>query len=160
SAPDDLHGVAVRVACQCTAAKSQVSAGQRDHPRRDERRACRPQSAGCVVYGRREQPRLPVSQVICTEVCGEGAAVSRAQVLQEVEGGAAGGAQTGDPQVGTGHVVQVLLLGAVVLATASHLEAQQVTIELEARLGIADDDGGVVNAQEEPVLRLPLRETL
>jgi hypothetical protein len=59
----------------------------------------------------------------------------------------------------------MLLLGAVVLAAARDAETQRVAIEGEARLGIADHDRGVVDAQEEPPVgllparvALPLRE--
>ena len=68
---------------------------------------------------------------------------------------------TGDPQPRAEHVVEMLLLVSVVLALSGDLEAQGVPIELQAGLCIADDDGGMVDPQEQSVHRaMPFRTAL
>src|SRR5689334_2875529 len=58
----------------------------------------------------------------------------------------------------TEDVVQALLLGTIVLTFSCHMHPEQVTVELKARLGIADNDGSVIDAQEQPAIRfVPLR---
>ena len=64
------------------------------------------------------------------------------------------------PEVGAEDAVQLLLLRPVVLGLARHLEAQRVPPDGEAPLGVFDGDGGVVDAEEEAVLRLPARVAL
>ena len=105
--------------------------------------------------------RLPVHQVVRPLVGGIGPAVARGQVLEELDARAGGGAEAGDVQPGALHVVQVLLLGPEVHALAGHPEAEHVAVERQARLGVAHHDGGVVDAEEQPVARrVPLRIAL
>jgi hypothetical protein len=42
----------------------------------------------------------------------------------------------------------MLLLGVVVLALTGDLHAQRIAIEPKRRLGVVDDNGGVVDAEE------------
>ena len=65
-----------------------------------------------------------------------------------------------DAQPGAEHVVQVLLLDVVVLALAGDLQAERVAIEAQRRVGVVDDDRRVIDAEEQPVARVPLREAL
>ena len=67
----------------------------------------------------------------------EWAAVARSQVFEQFDAGAGRAPQSGDTQVGAEDVVEVLLLGAEVLALSSDVESEQVTIEMQCLLHIA-----------------------
>src|ERR1043165_2971806 len=50
----------------------------------------------------------------------------------------------------------MFLLGAIVFTRARNVQPERVAIKLQARVGIADDDGGVIDSQKQLVLLLPL----
>src|SRR6185369_5628267 len=50
----------------------------------------------------------------------------------------------------------MFLLCAVVLARAGDAQAECVAIKLQTRLGVADDDRGVIDAKKQFVFLLPL----
>src|SRR5438093_13257497 len=79
---------------------------------------------------------LPMDEVIGALVGQGGPAVARAQVLQELNPGARGGAQTGDAQARAGDVVEPLLLRPIVEALPGDLEPQQVAVEAQARVRV------------------------
>lgn len=58
------------------------------------------------------------------------------------------------------HVVQVLLLGVVVFALADDLHPERVVIEPQRLVGVADDDRGVIDPEEQPIGAMPSREPL
>src|SRR5580765_41021 len=68
--------------------------------------------------------------------------------------------------MGAKHVVQVLLLGAIVLALSSHMHAKQVAVKLDAGVRIPHNDGGMVDTQKKlirgtvPLLQALIRREL
>src|SRR5215207_3971733 len=123
-----------------------------------------PQHLGQALRVLRDEPGLPVHEVVGARVGGRGPPVARGEVFEEFYSDAAPRrAQRRDAQARAAHVVQVLLLGAVVLAPARDRHPQYVTVELQTRLGVRDDDGRVVYAEEEAPRRtqpVPLRGAL
>ena len=101
-----------------------------------------------------------MDQVIGTLVGGYGPPVAWRQVLEQLHAGPGRPAQRGDPQPRAEDVVEVLLLRAPVLAGSGHMKAQHVPIDRQADIGVPHHDGGVVDAEEEPVRRLPARVAL
>jgi len=75
---------------------------------------------------------LPVRQVVCAEVGRAGPAITRVEVFEELDAGARLGAQAPDAQVGAEDGVQVLLLGAVVLALSGDPEPEGLAVEAQA----------------------------
>src|SRR5207248_1007440 len=97
----------------------------------------------------RDQPGLPVDEVVRTLVGRERPAVTRAQVFQELDARPRRGTQPRDAEVRAEDGAQALLLGAVVLALAGHAKAEPALVEGKARAGVADRDRGVIDAEED-----------
>src|SRR5262249_2391066 len=57
----------------------------------------------------------------------------------------------GDAQARAENVVQVLLLGSEVLALSSDPQAERVTVEVDAPLGVRHYDRRVVDAEEKSI---------
>src|SRR6516225_10113396 len=98
---------------------------------------------------------LPVCQVIGSRVFGDVAAISRHEVLQQLDAGTLRRTKTGDSQVRAEDVVQVLLFLSVVFACAGDVDAELVAIEGEARVSVADCDRSMVDAEEQLRSMLP-----
>lgn len=94
-----------------------------------------------------------MQQVVGPQIGRRGPPVAGGEVLEELDPGTGSGAEAGDTQAGPEHVVEVLLLGPPVLALARDPQPEDIAVEPEAPLGVADHDRGVVEAQEEPVSR-------
>ena len=151
SALNQLHDVPVRVADGDALTKPECGVGDGHHTWRYERHLAGPQTACRRGRVRSQQFGLPVHQVVCVFIAGNARPSRGTQILQELDARSGSRAQAGDPQVCTKHVVQVFLLGTVVLALADDLEAEQVTVEAQAGVRVADDDRRVIDSQEELV---------
>ena len=90
---------------------------------------------------------LPVPVIVCARVDRHRAAGARREVLEQLDTGAARGAQRGDSQTRAEHVVEALLLDAKVLTRARDFQSECISIETEARVGVGDDDRGVIDAE-------------
>ena len=102
---------------------------------------------------------MPV--IVCARVDRHRAAGARREVFEQLDTGAARGAQRGDSQTRAEHIVEALLLDAKVLARARDFQSERISIETEARVGVGDDDRGVIDAEEQPIgLAMPLRIAL
>src|SRR5215470_4269804 len=51
------------------------------------------------------------------------------------------------------HIVKVFLLGSVIVAFAGNPHSQLITVKTQTRFSVADDNRGVVNAEEEIAAR-------
>lgn len=78
-------------------------------------------------------------------------AIPWCKVFQQLNAGTLRGTQRRDTQPRAENVVQMLLFGAVVFALSRNTHPQGVSIEREACIRIADDDGCVVDAEKKPV---------
>src|SRR6266581_5320686 len=126
---DDLHLVAVGIFDQQRLAIPEPVLRERDDPRRDEGDASVAQTEGGRVGVARDERRLPVDLIVGAGLRGVGPAVARGQVFKELDAGPGGGPEARDPQASSEDVVQMLLLGAVVLALPRHLQPEQVAVE-------------------------------
>ena len=141
--------MAVRIPDYKSFAESQLSGVIRNHARRDKIHVAVSQLASSAVYASGHDDGLPVNDVVGMFVRGEGPSVARRQVVQQLDPRSAGSAQCSDAQMRAKYVVQVLLLGAVVLALAGHMHTKEVAVELDAGVGVPDDDRGVINTEEQ-----------
>jgi hypothetical protein len=98
---------------------------------------------------RAAQVDLPIPEVVGCGVRGSCASRARCQVLEELDPRPLGRAQSGDAQVRTEHIVEMLLLGAEILAGAGDAQSEQIVVEALAGVGVRHDDGGVVDAEEQ-----------
>src|SRR5215467_1664603 len=104
-------------------------------------------------------------EIICMFIKWEGSPITGTQILQKLNSKAGGCSQGCDAKVRTEHIVQVLLLCAVILALTGNPQTEKISIELEACVGVGNGDRGMVNPQEDAVTRamplgiaLPLRK--
>src|SRR6266567_9574778 len=119
------------------------------------------QLTSCGVGASGQQNRLPVNDVACLFVRWERPSVARCQILQQFNSRSSCAAQRSDTQMGTKHIVQMLLLGSVVLALSGHMHSEQVAVEPDAGVGIPHHDCRMVNAEKQPVCgAVPLLQTL
>src|SRR4051812_21458813 len=75
--------------------------------------------------------------------------VSWCQVLEQLDSRSGTEAQSGNPQPCSEHIIQMLLLCAVVLAFAGNAHAQQITIETQACFGVAHHNCRVIDAEKQ-----------
>src|SRR5207247_10918058 len=93
-------------------------------------------------------------EVVRPDVGGSRAPIAGSQVLEELDPRATAlRPERGDPEASSEDLVQVLLLGAVVLARSGHSEPERIAVAAEAPLGVSDHDGRVIDAEEEAVAR-------
>jgi hypothetical protein len=83
--------------------------------------------------------------------------VLRRQVLQKLDPRAEGGAHRRDAEMRAEHVVEMLLLGAKVLALSGNAEPEKIAVETQARLRVTDDDGRMIDSTHGGV---PFRRAL
>jgi hypothetical protein len=101
-----------------------------------------------------------VGEIAGAVVGGGGPAALRREVFEELDTGTGRGLEAGDPEARAEDGVEPFLFDAVVLAGAGDRQPESVTPERERPLGVGDDDGRVVDAEEELSLLLPARLTL
>ena len=106
---------------------------------------------------RRAEVDLPIPEVIRLTIVGWGSAAGRREILEKLDTGPLLSPQGRDAQMSAENVVEVLLLGSVVLADTADSHAEQIAIEMQARLGVGDDYCRVVDSQEESATSLPLQ---
>src|SRR5712672_3296766 len=104
--------------------------------------------------------RLPIPNVIALRVRRVGTAIMGREVFEEFDCRTAGAADAGDVQMCAGDIVEMLLLNSIVLTLAGNFETECVPVKLQARLGVANGDGGVIDAKEEPVDFVPFVRAL
>ena len=104
---------------------------------------------GCGLSIRRHNFRLAMDDIVGAFVRRVWLAATRDQVLQQLNTGTRLRTKGRDSQMGSKYIIQVLLLNAVILALSGHLQSQQVAIELEARIGVFNNDRCVVDAEKE-----------
>src|SRR5439155_15760165 len=98
-----------------------------------------------------------MEQVARARIGGIRTSVTRRDIFEELHARPRGCAQGCDSKPGAKDVVQVFLLHPVVLTFSNLLEAEGVSIEPEARPRVADDDRGVIDAEEQvPRVAMPL----
>src|SRR6266478_3233517 len=91
---------------------------------REKPRTSGPQLPRCSVRLARAQVDLPVPEVIRCRVRRGGAAGPRCEILEELDSRTLCGAQRGDAQVRAEHIVEMLLLGAVILARSGDMQSE------------------------------------
>ena len=94
---------------------------------------------------------LPVHQVIGAGLGRERAPVAGRQIFQAFNGRAGGGPERRNAQTRPEDVVQVFLFRARVLTLTYHREAEDIAVQLQTVFRVAHDNGGMVNAEEEPL---------
>ena len=114
---------------------------------------------GMVQAGLREAALNPsasrVTSVVCQwqgrwRACRPGSAARReATGTPKFDSRASSGAKSRDPQPSASDIVETFLLGTPVLAFAGDAEAEAVAVAGKAPGGVGDDDGGVIDSQEE-----------
>jgi len=109
------------------------------------------QRHGCGISVSNLEFGLPMHQIIRAFVLGKRPSVVRTQVLEQLNSRAPFSPQRCDPQSRSENIIQMLLLSSIILTLARDLEAQQIAIELQTRVGIRDHDSGVVDAKKQPV---------
>src|SRR6516225_10529581 len=77
----------------------------------------------------RLEPRLNMPQVFWLGVVGAGPSGSRRQVVKELHARTGSASERGNADPGAGHAAQPFLLGAPVLTSAQHVQAEPVAVE-------------------------------
>ena len=125
----ELEEVAVGIAEQEARAESQLPVRQASRGQaRPTAGARRVEGAMPQVAGARA-PSASETRSLARTSGGHGPAVARREVLEELDARARRRAQRRDAQARAEDVVQVLLLGAVVLALAGDAQAERVAVE-------------------------------
>src|SRR4051812_12965217 len=96
-----------------------------------------------------------MGDVVRLEIRGCRETVARGQVFQQFDAGSGSSTKRGDAQSRGKDVVQMFLFGVEVLARADDGQAKQIAIQRQRAIRIGDDDGGMVEAEEEAVGAMP-----
>jgi hypothetical protein len=91
-----------------------------------------------------------VSEIIGACVARDRASVEWRAVLQELHAWPGGRAKGRDAQAGAGNVVESLLFRTPVFACAGDAKSEGVAVTGETPCRVGDDDGGMVDSEEEP----------
>src|SRR5207249_5716256 len=128
---DQLHHVSVGIVDADRAMEAELGLRGLDPAWRDEPLAApreRRRRLGGVAG---DEARLPVREVVGAESGGDRSAVARREVLEELDARARSRSETGNAEPRPEHVVQMLLLGAEILALACDRESEGVAIKAE-----------------------------
>ena len=96
-----------------------------------------------------DQRGLPVDKVIRARIGWDGAAISWRQILEKFNPRSSLSAKGRNAKVRAEHIVQVFLLRSVVFAFPCDFEPQHIPVEFQTGVGVADDDGRVIDAEKE-----------
>ena len=91
------------------------------------------------------------ARVVGSQIERRGPPVARRQILEQFDARPLARTKRRNAQPRAEHVVQALLLDVVVLAFAGHVHPQGVAIEAQCPVGVVNDDGRVIDAQEEAI---------
>jgi len=94
-------------------------------------------------------------EVVGLEIDWRRPAVTRREVFQQFDSRTCRRTERRDLEPRTEHVVQVLLLDAIVLRAASDAEAKPITIVTKRSIGVARHDRRVIDTEKESILALP-----
>src|SRR4051794_8027856 len=103
---------------------------------------------------RKLQHRVAVNEIVGVLVFRKTSSIARTEVLEQLNTRARCCPQRGNSQSCSENVVQVLLLGAVILAFSSDVHPQQVAVETQADFRVRDHNSSVVDTEEQPITPL------
>ena len=124
---------------------------EQDQTRRDEPGFCISHGSDRLFGVVGFELGLPVNDIVGMFIERNGTTVARAQIFEQFNSRTGRRAQCCDAQTGAEHVVEMILFGAVIFTFAGHAETQKITIEPETGVGVGNDDGGMIDSEEQPV---------
>ena len=111
---------------------------------------------GCFWVSRIQNGRA-MYEIVCMFIERERPPITGTQILEKLNSGARGRTQRRDAKMCSEHVVQVLLLCAVILAFSGNPQTKKIAIELETRVRVGNCDCGVINSKKQAATRtMPL----
>src|SRR5258706_15088456 len=128
--------------------------GRRRHLGGYESRFLLTQSRGKILKSVNCKTCVPKHEIACSRIPRQWTPTRWGDVFKELDAGSTLRSQRGDAEPSAKHLIQVFLFRAVVLSATGDTHPEQISVKREAPLRVADDDGGVVDAEEEVGRRL------